>query len=849
MKKAINMLAVVLVFILSIVGLANAATSHSGYITSDETWTLAGSPHIIQSLTYVQNNATLTIEPGVEVRFNKDATNPRLIIGEGGSDGTTGRLIAQGTDTQKIIFTSNEASPQPGDWSDIYFWDAASDDSIIENAVIEYAGKSYGNIQIHSANPTIRNCIIRKSLKAGIYMYGSASEISGCRFEENEKYGISINSSSPVLDANEFINNGSYPVYINSSYKLEPVIYGTNTFSGNNPDQICFDVYVISHNHTLRYLGIPYFFTGLTVVKNNATLTIEPGVEVRFNKDALNPRLIIGEGISGTVGRLIAQGTDTQKIIFTSNEANPQPGDWREINLNPTASDDSIIENAIIEYGGSQGSIDISSSNPTIRNCIIRRSLNAGIHISGSSSPEISCCDITENEYGIDSYASSGILNLTHNNILGNFSYGIYNHSGSIILNAENNWWGDASGPGGVGSGSGDAVSNGVDYEPWLAAPSACTLPIVADFTSNIVAGVENLTVFFTDRSTSPEEIISWAWDFNGDDVIDSEDQNPTFTYEIPGSYTVVLTVSEADGDYDTAAKEQYITVEESKPIADFTAAPLLGIDPHEVHFSDSSISSGSDAMIKWDWDFDSDGIIDSMSQNPIWTYNDAGTYSVTLTVTDEDSDNNVAMKENYITVLLAEEDSDGDGVTDSLDNCPTIANPEQTDNDNDGIGDLCDNCQLIANPDQVDSDNDGIGDSCDNCPLIANPDQIDSDNDGIGDVCDVPNDIELEQLRVPRKARSCGKNKKIVIVIKNNGLYNQAGEVVLYKDELTEMIWSETDFGVEHGGRTVLEYIYSPAQDGGKAIIWTADVVCENDEVLTNNSKTATTDVIFCVK
>ncbi len=142
MKKGISVLAVVLTCILSIVGLANAATSHSGHITSDETWTLAGSPHIIQELTTVKNNATLTIEPGVEVRFNKDAINPALVIGEGGVDVTPGRLIAQGTDTKKIIFTSNEASPQPGDWNSIHFWQTATNDSIIENAIIEYGGGS-----------------------------------------------------------------------------------------------------------------------------------------------------------------------------------------------------------------------------------------------------------------------------------------------------------------------------------------------------------------------------------------------------------------------------------------------------------------------------------------------------------------------------------------------------------------------------------------------------------------------------------------------------------------------------------------------------------------------------------
>ena len=34
-------------------------------------------------------------------------------------------------------------------------------------------------------------------------------------------------------------------------------------------------------------------------------------------------------------------------------------------------------------------------------------------------------------------------------------------------INAENNWWGDSSGPSGIGSGSGDSVSENVDYNPW----------------------------------------------------------------------------------------------------------------------------------------------------------------------------------------------------------------------------------------------------------------------------------------------------------------------------------------------------------------------------------------------
>ena len=111
--------------------------------------------------------------------------------------------------------------------------------------------------------------------------------------------------------------------------------------------------------------------------------------------------------------------------------------------------------------------------------------------------------------------------------------------------------------------------------------------------------------------------------------------------------------------------------------------------------------------------------------------------------------------------------DGDGDGVLDTVDNCPTVSNKTQldtdkdkkgdacdTDDDNDGVLDTKDNCPTVANPTQVDTDGDGKGDACetdddadgipdasDNCPGIANPDQDDLDADGKGDVCDDDDD------------------------------------------------------------------------------------------------------------
>ncbi len=114
-----------------------------------------------------------------------------------------------------------------------------------------------------------------------------------------------------------------------------------------------------------------------------------------------------------------------------------------------------------------------------------------------------------------------------------------------------------------------------------------------------------------------------------------------------------------------------------------------------------------------------------------------------------------------------ASSDFDNDGIKDSLDNCPSHANPDQKDGDGDGSGDVCDldsdqdghrdnvdNCPAISNPNQRDSDGDGEGDACDsidskdddkdgisneldNCPSKSNPKQSDVDKNGIGDVCD----------------------------------------------------------------------------------------------------------------
>ncbi|MDH4067715.1 MAG: PKD domain-containing protein, partial [Dehalococcoidia bacterium] len=153
----------------------------------------------------------------------------------------------------------------------------------------------------------------------------------------------------------------------------------------------------------------------------------------------------------------------------------------------------------------------------------------------------------------------------------------------------------------------------------------------MADFWSDVQSCSNPLTVQFTDQSIPGDnDIVSWEWDFGDGET--SADQSPSHTYDTPGTYTVILTVTDELGCYDDETKEAYITSNEG-PTAAFSAIPTSGYAPLDVDFTDNSVPG--DHHIKfYDWDF-GDGNT-SVLQNPSHTYNDVGIYTVTLTVTDE---------------------------------------------------------------------------------------------------------------------------------------------------------------------------------------------------------------------
>ena len=165
----------------------------------------------------------------------------------------------------------------------------------------------------------------------------------------------------------------------------------------------------------------------------------------------------------------------------------------------------------------------------------------------------------------------------------------------------------------------------------------------VAEFSATPMNGTEPLNVGFTDASTGSPT--SWSWDFGDGNT--SASQNPLHTYISSGSYDVTLTVTDAGSHTSTIVKNGYITVNSKvPPVALFNAVGINGTAPLTVRFTDYSENTPT----AWHWDFGDYDVTNATLQNPVHTYAAAGTYNVTLTVTNAAGSDSLT-KSGWITV------------------------------------------------------------------------------------------------------------------------------------------------------------------------------------------------------
>ena len=299
----------------------------------------------------VENNAVLTIEPGVTIRFAHTGKSGGINIKSGST------ITAIGTSSNRIQFigTNNDK----GSWAGIRL-ESNSDNQFAYCDFIN-AGNSY-----HSGT-------------AGIYLYNSKAGFAHCKLTNGIGYGFNLASDAVRTSyfsvfTDNVVEDYEIPMYLttdNSLKALEPLDM-TSDFTKNK------NVYIqvsanMEENATINQTTVPYYFAyaGIAYLgMSNFVLTINEGVTIYMGD---------GKNISCSSGRLMINGTATKKVIFTRL---PDSGlyNWGTITFDGPGS---VIKHCIFEYGGkNDGILNLNDrSNLTLENVEINGSKWYGVRL------------------------------------------------------------------------------------------------------------------------------------------------------------------------------------------------------------------------------------------------------------------------------------------------------------------------------------------------------------------------------------------------------------------------------------------------------------------------------------
>ncbi|MDS0258047.1 PKD domain-containing protein [Haloarcula sp. S1CR25-12] len=215
----------------------------------------------------------------------------------------------------------------------------------------------------------------------------------------------------------------------------------------------------------------------------------------------------------------------------------------------------------------------------------------------------------------------------------------------------------------------------------------ADTATPTVDASVNQTTAVAGIPVSFdgSESFDSDGSIERYEWEF-GDNSTDTG-ETVTHTYESGGTYNATLTVVDDAGGANRTTVE--ITVEDppSAQTAVYPTTMMVG-EHFSLHASNSEDPDGS--IESYEWDFDGDGTVDETGPITDHAYESAGSYDVTVTVTDDDGYTGTATVN--VTAEAIPECEDGvDSDDDGLDDCAEIDNgtdPTEADTDRDGFPD-----------------------------------------------------------------------------------------------------------------------------------------------------------------
>ena len=373
---------------------ADATTTISSNIVTNETWTTANHPYIIQGSISISSSTpiTVTVEPGVVVKFSSISSSLSV------SSGNT--LDVQGTTGSPVYFTSyyddsaggdtdggGASSGSSGDWKHIQVNSGGT--ASFTNAVIRYGGCYTGTFgscpSSSSSGANIRNngtlnLYNASSTDAGVYgMVQEAGTTTAEYFEISDPsgYGFYITGGDVSL-ATSSIHDASYGLYTNTAAGnisiIDSTFYDnssgagflnlgtgmTITQTGNTSTSgVGRGFYAsgsITTSQTWSGDGLPYIISGNVTVPSGKKLTIDQGAIIKFSANSAT--FVVNGG-----GELDVQGTAESPVLFTSykddtaggdtngNGASAgSSGDWKHVKLDSGAS--TTLAYTGINYGG-----------------------------------------------------------------------------------------------------------------------------------------------------------------------------------------------------------------------------------------------------------------------------------------------------------------------------------------------------------------------------------------------------------------------------------------------------------------------------------------------------------------
>jgi flagellar hook assembly protein FlgD len=418
-------------------GAKNAVAHNGGTITGAETWRSGIEWHLLADL-QVNSSGSLTIQAGTRVKMGQYM---RIV--------SYGTLTALGTETQSIIFTANQATPTAGYWRALLFMPGSSA-SRLSYVTASYGGRNdgysgYAAIYVEGSSPIFDHLTITNSATSGMRVVtaGASPTLTDSAVRTNAWSGVRVDAPAAATVTNTVLAD-------NTGYAMEAwagsSLLGLTglTVSGNGggaKNAVAHNGGTITGAETWRS-GIEWHLLADLQVNSSCSLTVQAGTQVKMGQYM---RIV-------SYGTLTALGTATQPIVFTANQAPPTAGYWRALLFMPGSSA-SRLSYVTASYGGRNDGY----------------SGYAAIYVEGSS-PSFDHLTITDSAtWGVRAGNTAGLV-VTSSAFARNASGGIGNFTPTTPFTARLNYWDAASGPSGQGSGTGQGVSTGVVFEPWLTA-------------------------------------------------------------------------------------------------------------------------------------------------------------------------------------------------------------------------------------------------------------------------------------------------------------------------------------------------------------------------------------------